>query len=81
MLLSGELNIKQFWFCAPVGVIPPDEVPEGFGLMEFFIEGNMNPDIRIRAKNLSNYKIPPQRKMWLADKILWKYKKEIAGPQ
>jgi hypothetical protein len=41
-LQAGGLGVKYFYFAAPLGVIPVEEVPEKVGLLEVYICGRTN---------------------------------------
>jgi hypothetical protein len=47
-----EALCSETWFAAPVGVIPPSEVPEGWGLRELQEDGVWRRTIRARQREV-----------------------------
>ncbi len=77
MIRSGSLNIKHFYFCAPAGIIPVEEVPEDFGLWEFNREGDYQQlfmkEVQ-KPKSLSDHKVDRKFKLRFMEKTYWDYK-------
>ena len=82
MLKSGELNIKHFYFCAPSGIIPVEQVPEEFGLIEFRREGNYQQLFSTtvqKPRALSNHIADFKFKVKIMEKVFWSYKEQMCS--
>ena len=77
LLRDGTLHIKNFFFCAPAGIIPVEEVPEEFGLIEFRREEDSQQlfmTIVQKPKSLSDHKVDRKFKLRFMEKTYWDYK-------
>jgi len=53
--------VHEFWFCAPRGVIPVEELPEGCGLLETHGDG-----LRARRRARQDMRADPNGAFWVA---------------
>ena len=80
MLKSGELGIKQFFFCAPVGIIPVAEIPSEYGFYEFTRipeDNRLKMKLVKRAKNMSNQAASDKFRVKMMEKVFWEYKLKV----
>lgn len=61
---TGEQGMapNHFWYVAPAGVIPPDELPAHAGLIEI-VGCDIVP--RVRAPKIHCHKLPVEKLLWI----------------
>lgn len=57
----AELNFTEYWFAAPKGIIPTEELPEGSGLLETW-----GPDGLRATRKAVQRRNEPEPEVWLA---------------
>ena len=80
MIRSGALSIKHFYFCAPAGIIPVEEVPDEFGLFEFskvdspYPANYLDMDLTKKPTAMSEHKVDRAWRVKMMEKTYWDYK-------
>ena len=70
-LRAQGLTPSQFWYAAPVGVIPHDELPEYAGLVE--LPGRKAVIVVKPAPRLHKVKLTPERVLFLTRGVALRY--------
>lgn len=80
LLAGGDVRGPvEYWFVAPVGLIPPDRIPPFAGLMELHDRGNYRPSYKWttvvvkRAPRLHQTKAHAKSAEWLVKNCYYRY--------